>query len=111
MNWQEFCDFFFLKNDMRYNIDTDKMWWTKLDSDGNLILPKENLNNVDSNKNEFDTPDTDSQKSQRSQGSHSGEKKIKKSKLLRDFKEMSPTPQLDTLLHARKAKIEKDVED
>ena len=92
MTWPEFLNFFYNKSDQKDG------WWTKLDLNGKRIVENLKTSARSSNQLNAAAENTDAQEiSYRKQ-------------LLKEFKEVTETPQLKLLSQARKARTEAEVQ-
>lgn len=99
LTWEEFLNFFFLKNaTMADRIDGND-WWNKVDREGNPILADT-------------TPTKGETFASSEKGSTSGKKRLdKRTSLFADFKEVDVTPAMQLLMDSRRVKTEQEVEE
>mmetsp|Transcript_20429 Transcript_20429/g.27606 ORF Transcript_20429/g.27606 Transcript_20429/m.27606 type:complete len:120 (+) Transcript_20429:968-1327(+) len=106
LTWDEFLNYFFLRNaTLQDRIDGDD-WWTKLDQNGQPVEEGDDAGQgtfagtFDEGDEEEDDQDED----------RFGRKMSRGARLLKEFKEVTMTPALDFLMNTRKHKVEFDVE-
>ena len=105
LTWNEFLNYFFLRNaTMQDRIDGDD-WWTKLDMQGQPIEERDD-NNFERTFGEDDENEDDEDKEE----DRFGRKMSRGARLLKEFKEVPMTAALEFLLNTRKHKVEHDVE-
>ena len=104
LTWNEFLNFFFLKNATFEDRIDGNDWWTKLDPNGQPIIEETAINNTSSGI--LDDEDVDQQELNKFGG-----KMSRGARLLKEFKQVPMTPALEYLMNTRKNKVEFDVED
>ena len=101
LTWQEFLDFFFLKEASLQDRMDGNDWWSKLDHEGQPVkepTPIKSRELSDLSDKENDDINLTSKGGRRS-------------RLLAEFDEVKMTPALEMLINTRKTKISQDVED
>ena len=101
LTWQEFLDFFFLKEASLHDRIDGNDWWQKLDPEGQPVkeptpLKSGRLSDLSDKENDDINLTT---------------KGGRRSRLLAEFDDVKMTPALEMLIHTRKNKINQDVED
>lgn len=108
LTWDEFLNYFFLRNATLEDRVDGNDWWNKLDSNGAPVL--EDAHRDATHSGTFDDDLNDDQENQKEQGGRFG-RMSRGARLLKEFKEVPMTPALEFLMHTRRQKVEFDVED
>ena len=107
LTWEEFLNYFFLRNaTFQDRIDGDD-WWTKLDQQGQPITDSGEVLNDRTISANLDGEDYDVEEKEEDRF---GRKMSRGARLLKEFKEVPMTQALEFLMNTRKQKVEFDVE-
>lgn len=107
LTWEEFLNYFFLRNaTFQDRIDGDD-WWTKLDQQGHPITDSGDVLNDRTISANLDGEDYDVEEKEEDRF---GRKMSRGARLLKEFKEVPMTQALEFLMNTRKQKVDFDVE-
>ena len=106
LTWEEFLNYFFLRNATFEDRIDGNDWWSKLDHNGAPILDEAPIDKTVSGV--FDD-DEDDEKDNENEGRFG--KMSRGARLLKEFKEVTMTPALDYLMNTRKEKVSFDVDE
>ena len=106
LTWQEFLDYFFLRNATYEDRIDGNDWWNKLDQNGKPIVEKSPRDQTESVN--LDDESLDGSK----EHTHSRYAKMSRgARLLQEFKPVTMTPALEYLMKTRKDKVNFDVDE
>ena len=109
MTWNEFLNFFFLKNATFEDRIDGNDWWDKLDQNGQPIVEETEKDKTVSRT--FDDDELDDKENTAENNRFGGGRMSRGARLLKEFKEVPMTPALDFLINTRKSKVAFDVDD
>jgi len=108
LTWEEFLNYFFLRNaTFEDRIDGDD-WWSKLDQNGAPIIEEVPIDKTVSGVFDDDLLDD---KDNPDNKDRFGGKMSRGARLLQEFKEVPMTPELNYLMNTRREKVKFDVEE
>ena len=107
LTWEEFLNYFFLRNAPMHDRIDGNDWWTKLDQNGQPVQEEEAREQTMT----FALDDDVDGNGDFGGESRFGVKMSRGAKLLKEFKQVPMTPALEFLMKTRRQKVEFDVDD